>query len=160
MLFRSEIILRIVPDSDGGGLFVVTSNGLCYLTETGDIRILDNFPYYNNYDLVEGKNGELFVLSSAGIYVVDKDDLLQGTEVSYELLDAKKGLRMGLTPNSWNYIDEDDNLYLSGETGVACMNMNQYDIAVRSYRMLLKEIVVDGENYPIEKGEEIGRAHV
>lgn len=149
----SEIILRIVPDSDGGGLFVVTSNGLCYLTETGDIRILDNFPYYNNYDLVEGKNGELFVLSSAGIYVVDKDDLLQGKEVSYELLDAKKGLRMELTPNSWNYIDEDDNLYLSGETGVACMNMNQYDIAVRSYRMLLKEIVVDGESYPIEKGE-------
>lgn len=149
----SEIILRLVPDSDGGGVFVVTGNGLCYMTENGDIRILDNFPYYNNFDLVEGKNGEVFVLGSAGIYVVDKTELLEGKEVSYELLDAKKGLRIGLTPNSWNYMDEDNNLYMSGETGVVCMNLNQYDIAVRSYRMLLKEIVVDSESYSVEKGE-------
>lgn len=150
---NSEIILRIVPDLEGGGVFVVTGNGLCYLTGTGEIRMLDNFPYFNNYDLVEGKNDELFVLGSAGIYVVDKAELLEGKEVSYELLNTKKGLRMELTPNSWNYMDEDDNLYLSGETGVACMNLNQYDMAVRSYRMLLKEIVVDGENYSVEKGE-------
>lgn len=149
----SDIILRMVADSDGGGLFVVTGNGLCYLTDAGDIRNLSNFPYYNNYDLVEGKNGELFVLSSAGIYVVDKTSLLEGDDLSYELLDEKKGLRIELTPNSWNYLDEEDNLYLSGETGVACMNLNQYDISVRSYRMLLKEIIVDGESYLVEKGE-------
>ena len=149
----SEIILRMVPDSESRGVFVITGNGLCYLTENGDIRFLDNFPYYNNYDLVEGNSGELFVLGSAGIYVVDKANLLAGEEVSYELLNAKKGLRMELTPNSWNYIDEEGNLYLSGETGAACLNLNQYDIAVRSYRMLLKELIVDGESYPVEKGE-------
>lgn len=149
----SEIVLRIIRDSDSEGMFIVTGNGLCYMDETGDIRILDNFPYYNNYDLMEGQQGELFVLSSAGIYVVDKADLLEGKEVSYELLNAQKGLRVELTPNSWNYIDEEDNLYLSGETGVVCMNMKQYDISVRSYRMLLKEIIVDGESYLVEKGE-------
>lgn len=149
----SEIILRMVPDSAGGGLFIVTGNGLCYLTEEGEIRILDNFPYYNNYDLVEGKDDELFVLSSAGIYIVDKTALLEGKEVAYELLDTKKGLRIELTPNSWNYIDEEENLYLSGETGAVCMNLNQYDISVRSYRMLLKEMIVDGESQSVEKGE-------
>ncbi|MDD6207741.1 MAG: two-component regulator propeller domain-containing protein [Clostridiales bacterium] len=149
----SDIVLRMVPDSDGGGLFVVTGNGLCYMTEEGDVRILSNFPYYNNYDVVEGKNGELFALGSAGIYVLDKKSLLKGKEVSYELLDAKKGLRKELTPNSWNYIDEEDNLYMSGETGVVCMNLNHYNISVRSYRMLLKEIVVDGESVLVEKGE-------
>lgn len=149
----SEIILRLVEDADGGGVFVVTGNGLCYMTEAENIRILDNFPYYNNYDLLEGNDGELLVLSSAGIYVVDKMDLLEGKEVSYELLNAGRGLRMELTPNSWNYMDEEGNLYLSGDTGVVCMNLNQYDVSVRSYRMLLKEIVVDGESYPVEKGE-------
>ncbi|MDY5576040.1 MAG: two-component regulator propeller domain-containing protein [Lachnospiraceae bacterium] len=149
----SEIILRIISDSDGSGLFIVTANGLCYMSEEGRIRNLDNFPYYNNYDLIEGKNGELFVLSSAGIYVVDKSDLLKGKKVKYELLNSAKGLRIGLTPNSWNYIDEEDNLYLSGDRGVVCMNLNQYDITERSYRMLLKEIEVDGESYPVEKGE-------
>ena len=33
------------------------------------------------------------------------------------------------------------------------MNLNHYNISVRSYRMLLKEIVVDGESVLVEKGE-------
>lgn len=149
----SEVILRIVPDSDNGGLFIVTGNGLCYTSDGKHIRTLDNFPYYNNYDIVEGNHGELFVLSSAGIYVVDKAELLEGAEVKYELLDSRKGLRINLTPNSWNYIDEEDNLYLSGNIGVASINLNQYDIATNFYRILLTGIEVDGETYPVEKGE-------
>lgn len=149
----SEVILRIVPDTDGTGVFVLTGNGLCYMDEKNEIRIMDNFPYYNNYDLVEGDNDTLFVLSSAGIYVVDKSDLLAGEEVNYELLDAKKGLRLGLTPNSWNYMDEEKNLYLSGDRGVVCINLNQYDIPERSYRMFLRKVNADGESIPVEKGE-------
>jgi len=148
----SEVILKMVPDSKGGG-FIVTGNGLCYADKENHIRVLDNFPYYNNYDIVEGNQGELFVLSSAGIYVVDKERLLQGVEVQYELLNYKKGLQINLTPNAWNYIDEENNLYLSGDTGVVSINLNQYDIPVRSYRMLLTEIKVDGEIYSVEKGE-------
>lgn len=151
----SEIILRMVPDSPGTGLFVVTANGLCYMDEKNNIRMLDNFPYYNNYDIILGDNDELFVLSSAGIYVVEKSDLLEGKKVNYELLDSKKGLRIGLTPNSWNYMDETNNLYLSGDRGVIRMNINQYDVVERSYRMLLQEIRVDGESIPVEKGETI-----
>lgn len=151
----SEAVARMIPDSDGGGLFIVTGNGLCYADDGGNIRILDNFPYYNNYDLVEGNQGELFVLSSAGIYIVDKAELLAGAELKYELLDSRKGLRVNLTPNSWNYLDEEDNLYLAGNTGVASFNLNQYNITVRSYRMLLTRMEIDGEVYPIEKGEAI-----
>lgn len=149
----SEVILRMVPDSDGSGLFLVTGNGLCYTNNGNDIRSLDQFPYYNNYDLVESHQGELFVLSSAGIYVVDKAELLEGGEVTYELLDYQKGLQINLTPNAWNYRDEKDNLYLSGDTGVVSLNLNQYGTATRSYRMLLTQIRVDGEIYPVEKGE-------
>lgn len=149
----SEIILRIVKNSDCSGFFIVTGNGLCYLSGGNDISVLNNFPYYNNYDVIEGKNGELFVLCSAGIYVVDKNELLEGKDLKYMLLDSVKGLRIGLTPNSWNYIDEDDNLYLSGDTGAAYFNLNKYDIIARSYRMLLKEITADGVSFPAEKGE-------
>ncbi len=148
----SEVILRMTPDSEGG-LFIVTGNGLCYADSGGNIRVLDNFPYYNNYDIMEGNQGELFVLSSAGIYVVDKAALLQGAEVKYELLDYRKGLQINLTPNAWNYIDEENHFYLSGDRGVVSLDLNQYDMAIRSYRMLLTEIKVDGEIYPVEKGE-------
>lgn len=150
----SDIILRIVKNSDDDGYFIVTGNGLCYLNSKNEIRILNNFPYYNNYDVIEGNKNELFVLCSAGIYVVDKKELLEGGNVNYLLLDAKKGLRIALTPNSWNYIDEKDNLYLSGDTGAVYFNINEYDFSMRSYRVLLKEIVADGESVLIEKGTE------
>lgn len=148
----SEVILRMVEDTDNGGMFVVTSNSLCFMK--GDkIRILDNFPYYNNYDIVEGKKGEVFVLSSAGIYVVDKKKLEQGKKLDYDLLNATKGLQESLTPNAWNYIDEKDNLYLSGGFGAVYMNMNDYDSHNFSYRMLMKSIKMDGETSYVERGE-------
>ena len=148
----SEVILRMVEDTDNGGMFVVTSNSLCFMK--GDkIRIFDNFPYYNNYDIVEGKKGEVFVLSSAGIYVVDKKKLEQGKKLDYDLLNATKGLQESLTPNAWNYIDEKDNLYLSGGFGAVYMNMNDYDSHNFSYRMLMKSIKMDGETSYVERGE-------
>ena len=150
----SDIILRIVKNSTDEGYFIVTGNGLCYLNSKNEARILNNFPYYNNYDVIEGNKNELFVLCSAGIYVVDKKELLAGGNVNYLLLDVKKGLRIALTPNSWNYIDENDNLYLSGDTGAVYFNINEYDFSMRSYRVLLKEIVADGESFLIEKGAE------
>lgn len=149
----SEVILRMVPDSLGEGIYIVTGNGLCFMDEDGKVRLLDNFPYYNNYDLVEGKNGELLVLGSAGIYVVDRQKLLDGEKVDYELLNAKRGLRQSLTVNSRNYMDEEGGIYLSTNEGVVYMNLYDYDRAVRSYRMLLKTIKVDGVSYSVERGE-------
>ena len=68
----SEVILRMVKDTDHGGMFIVTSNSLCFM-KNDKIRILDNFPYYNNYDIVEGKKGEVFVLSSADLLSTKKE---------------------------------------------------------------------------------------
>lgn len=148
----SNVILRMVEDTDNGGLIIVTSNGLCIM-KNDKIRILDNFPYYNNYDVVEGKKGELFVLSSAGIYVVDKKKLVNGEKLDYDLLNATKGLQESLTPNAWNYIDGNDNLYLSGGFGAVYMNMNDYNSHNFSYRMLMKSIKMDGETSYVERGE-------
>lgn len=148
----SDVILRMVEDTDNGGLIIVTSNSLCFM-KNDRIRILDNFPYYNNYDVVEGKKGELFVLSSAGIYVVDKKKLENGEKLDYDLLNATKGLQESLTPNAWNYIDGNDNLYLSGGFGAVYMNMNDYNSHIFSYRMLMKSIKMDGETYYVERGE-------
>lgn len=151
----SDIILKMVYNSDGSGIFILTGSGICYMESDGSIKQLTNFPYYNNYDIVEGKNGTMFVFSSAGIYVVKKNELLSGKKLNYELLDAKKGLRNTLTPNSWNYRDDDDNLYISTDSGVLHMNLNRYDIPIRSYRMLLTAIKADDKLYNIEDGEPV-----
>ncbi len=154
----SNVILRTVNDHDRGvptgGVFVVTSNGLCYLKKNGDSwkgRILSNFPFSNNYDMVIRPNKDVFVLSSAGIFVVNRDDLLNGGKLDYELLDLKKGLRGSLTSNSWNYLDSKGNLYLSCDIGASKINLNSYNKSERSYRIQLKSILVDGKRHIVQK---------
>ncbi len=151
----SEVILRMVKDSSGDGIFVVTSNSLCYMDNTGAVRILDNFPYYNNYDIVVGNDDDLFVLGSAGIYVVDKTDLLSGKSLEYKLLNSDCGLEKALTPNAWNYIDENNNLYMSTDEGVVSVNLNDYTTNIRSYRIQMKSVKIDGERLRVKRGEDI-----
>jgi energy-coupling factor transport system substrate-specific component len=122
-----------------------------------NIRLLDRFPYNNNYDIVIGEDGTAFVLSSAGIFVVDEEDLLADGEdtIEYKLFDAVRGFKKSLTPNAWNYIDEDDNLYLSTDTGVVYMNLNNYDAFSGVYRMTIESIIVDGVEQKVEHGQEV-----
>ena len=119
----------------------------------GKASVWGNDPYFNNYDLVENKNGMLFVPGSAGIYVVDKKDLLDGKEVEYQLLNSKSGLENALTPNAWNYVDQDENLYFSTDNGVTCMNLNHYNASTRSYRMQMKSVEIDGARHSVKRGE-------
>ncbi|MCR5401096.1 MAG: HD domain-containing protein [Treponema sp.] len=119
-----------------------------------NIRILSNFPFSNNYDLVVRPNKNIFVLSGAGIFVVNREELLNsknGEKLDYELLDLKKGLRGSLTANSWNYMDQEGNLYLSCDTGSSKINLNTYDKIEHSYRMQLKSIIIDGKRHILQK---------
>ncbi len=148
----SGVILRIVADKSGNGYFIVTSNSLCYMDTDFKVRVLNNFPYFNNYDIVERDDGLLFVLGSAGIYVMDKDTLLNGG-TDHTLLDYSKGLRMSLTANAWNYIDDDNNLFIPGGLGVVKINLNNYSETSRSYRMTLASVMVDNQShFPDENG--------
>ena len=156
----SEVILRTVADPAGSGVFIVTSNGLCYMDGAGTIRTLDNFPYFNNYDIWAKDRDTLFVMSSAGIYVVDRGDLLSGRDgISYDLLDAKRGLNSALTANSWNYSDESGDLFLPCDTGVFIIDTTRYSAGTSSYRMSVSSVRLDNEFQRIERGEpiEIGR---
>ena len=151
----SDVILRIVPDTVKDCFFLVLSNGLCYLDEAGNISYLDKFPYSNNYDLIVD-DGACWVLGSAGIYVVDRQELIDNTEgMIYDLLNEKKGLSATLTANAWNYVDDDGCVYLSEGSGASKINMHTYDQLTKSYRMSLNNIVVDGATYDISRNDVI-----
>ncbi len=151
----SNVVLRTVNDYDGktatGGTYLITSNSISYMSEDFTVKHLANFPYSNNYDFVVRENGNIFVLGSAGIFVVSRDELLSGKKVDYILLDLKRGLIGSLTANSWNYIDEDSNLYLSCDCGASVLNLDAYDKIDRSCRMQLKSIIVNGERYSVPR---------
>ena len=140
----SDVILRTVKDPKSEGVFVVTSNSLCYLEPNNSVRILDKFPYFNNYDIFVKDEDTLFVMSSAGIYVVERDELVTGGEIAWELLDARRGLGTSLTANSWNCYDGNGELFLPCDTGVYIIDVDKYNSDVRSYRMQLASVKLDG----------------
>ena len=144
----SGVILRMVKDPKSEGVFVVTSNSLCYLEEDGSVRVLEKFPYFNNYDIWVKDEDTLFVMSSAGIYVVERDELVAGGEIAWELLDARRGLGTSLTANSWNYYNGNGELFLPCDTGVYIIDVDKYNSDVRSYRMQLASVRLDGVLQP------------
>ena len=147
----SGVILRTIKDPKSDGVFIVTSNSLCYLEPDGSIRVLDNFPYFNNYDIWVKDEDTLFVMSSAGIYVVERDELVAGGDMVWELLDARKGLGTSLTANSWNYYDGNGQLFLPCDTGVYVIDVDKYNSDVRSYRMQLASVRLDGILQPFDR---------
>ncbi|MBO4846124.1 MAG: HD domain-containing protein [Lachnospiraceae bacterium] len=147
----SDVILRTVKDPKSDGVFIVTSNSLCYLEPEGNIRILDKFPYFNNYDIFVKDEDTLFVMSSAGIYVVERDELVEGGEIAWELLDARRGLGTSLTANSWNYYNGNNELFLPCDTGVYIIDVEKYNSDIRSYRMQLASVRLDGVLQPIDR---------
>lgn len=151
----SDVVIRIVNDNAGNGAFVVTSNGLCYINKNYVVEQLTNFPYFNNYDIWQSEDGRMFVLGSAGIYVVDRDTLISGDEVDYELLDGKAGLNSALTANSWNYCEDNRYLYLSCDSGVFQIDMENYGRESKSYRMMISSVKVDDKIYDVEHGTPI-----
>lgn len=144
----SKVILRMVHDPQGAGVYIVTSNSLCFMDPQGRIRVLTNFPYFNNYDVIPGQDGELLVACSAGIYVVDRAALLAGEELEYTLLDAQKGLRSTLTANAWNYVDRAaGKLFLAENSGVTTLELGRYDVTSQVYHLSLRALRADDETY-------------
>ncbi len=151
----SDVVLRIVEDPIEKGAYIITSNGMCYMDSYNNITLLENFPYSNNYDIWPMEDGTLFVLSSAGIYVLNRYELIGVSSTpEYELLDSKRGLRSALTANSWDYMDDKGNLYLSCDSGIYCLNIHDYSMSKKSYRMMVSSIYLDGEQHELQRGEE------
>ena len=153
----SEVILRSILDEKTGGVFLVTSNGLCYMNPDESIRPLDNFPYYNNYDIWIQGTDNLFVLSSAGIYVTDRAELLSGKEeIRYDLLDSRRGLNSSLTANSWTWFSEETGeLYLACDTGVFVLSTNKLSGGTKVYRMSVPYARLDGVYHRVDRNSPI-----
>lgn len=115
----SNIILRIVPC--GNKYLIVTSNSLCCIDKDGKVRKLENFPYFNNYDILTcGETA--YITCSAGLYEIGLSELCADNCNQIRLYSAGEGLFSGLTANSWNYISENEELYLCSNNGVIIFN--------------------------------------
>ena len=148
---HSQVILRIVKCQEG--YLYVTSNALYYHTDT-ELKQLRNFPYSNNYDVYTAPNSEVWISSSAGIYIVKQKNLLEDTDYPYVLLDKTRGLNTTLTANAWNFVDLEHNLYLCCTTGVKKISISNYNQYNTDYNLMINRIVTDN-NLEITANENI-----
>lgn len=132
----TSVVLRIVKCTDG--YLYVTSNAL-YYDNGKEIRKLEHFPYSNNYDVMISDDGNCWITSSAGLYVVNEAQLLQDGDYTYTLLNDSWGLRTSFTANSWNVMNGDD-LYLCCIDGVRVISTKDYDNVAADYELHLKYI--------------------
>ena len=144
---KSQVVMKITPCR--GGYLYVTSNAI-YYNNGAEIKPLNSFPYSNNYDVFIDENKKAWVLSSAGIFVLDERDLLSDKASKYMLLNRTRGLSTSVTANGF-YSLNGDNLYLPCTDGVRKVSTTDYDSFNNKYEIRVSEIfagddVIEPEN--------------
>lgn len=120
----SEVILRIKKDPKENLYWIITSNSIAYMSE-GKITTVREFPYANNFDIYFNDKDEAWVLSSNGVYVVKKEELIANKVIDYVLYDNKCGLPCAASPNSRSHFDETNGqLFIAGSSRVVLVNIN------------------------------------
>lgn len=142
----SNTILKIYPLKDKKGIIAVTGDGLCYISDSLEVRELKNFPYFNNYDIIDIGDDKVAVTGSNGVYVVNLKDLLDDNK-NYvtEHLDSSYGLTELLSSNSRNYKDG-KLLFLASNAGVFLMDTKNYHHKDNVFKMQVGKITVDGND--------------
>lgn len=94
--------------------------------KNGRITNITSFPFNNNYDILFDNSGKAWILSSYGIYTVDKNEMLSDSITEYSLYTIENGLPYAITSNSHSALTEDGDLYIPGRNGIIRTNINNY----------------------------------
>lgn len=147
--FQSLVILKIVPC--GEQYLYVTSNGLYCDSDEGKVRRLEAFPYNNDYDIYLPGDGNAWVSSSAGIYVVRLEKLLEDKEYQYVLLNHTRGFDTTLSANAWN-AEAGGRLYFCCTDGVRSIETQHFHDGNDAYSIVLHSFTDEGQEIPMENG--------
>jgi len=145
----TQVVLRIVPCE--GGYIYVTSNGLFTDIEGKEIKRITGFPYNNNYDIYLSEAGQAWISSSAGMYIVNTEDLLDDGKYNYILLNRSYGFDTTFTANAWNVVDG-NMLFLCCTDGVRRINMKTCTDHNNDYNVVLSRVECDGNKISEENG--------
>ena len=121
----SDVIMKIKKDEENGVFWLVTSNSIQYIKD-GVITNVTTFPYNNNYDLYFDHKGNMWILSSYGIYCVKTADMLADKVKDYNLYMMANGLTSIPTANAYSAMDDEGNLYIAGRSGVSIVNLDYF----------------------------------
>ncbi len=150
---KSPAVMRIKYDEKRNIYWVVTGNSIAWMDADYNLTTLKNFPYSNNFDLYENSRGEMWILSSDGIYVAKTEDLLKDKEIATIHYGISEGLPCITTANSYSELTEKGELYIAGNTSVTRVDIENSGQSVMGLKASIPFIEADGVRmYPDEKG--------
>ena len=140
----SDVVMRIKKDPLKDIYWIVTSNSIAYMDSSYNITTVKNFPYSNNFDLYENSKGEMWILSSNGIYVTPAEELIKNGDISPLFYGRDNGLPCIASANSYSELTEEGDLYIAGTTGVAKVNIEEQFGHISELRAAVPYIEADG----------------
>ncbi|MBQ7678778.1 MAG: HD domain-containing protein [Butyrivibrio sp.] len=149
----SDIVMRLKRDPSRDLIWIVTSSAIAYMTPDYHVTTVQKFPYANNFDLYENSRGDMWVLSSNGIYVTPAQELIDNGEINPVFYSIASGLPCITTANSYSELTPEGDLYISGSTGICKVNIEQPFEDVNDLKVTVPYVEVDGERiYADENG--------
>ena len=149
----SGVIMHIKYDAARDLFWLVTGDSIAYMTSDYQVTTVSNFPYSDNSDLYENSRGDMWILSSDGIYVVPTQQLIANEEIKPAHYGVSNGLSSVTNFNSYCELTPEGDLYMAGTAGVVKFNIEQPIENVTNLKQSVPFLDADGVRiYPDETG--------
>lgn len=144
----SGVVLRMLPDEGGDGLFISAGNSL-YYWDFKSFKLMDNYAKSPGsiFDMCFCGD-DLWLMQSNGINVVNRKSILSGQDTAVRIIGVSYGLTGSLNANSWNCVI-DDTLYLCTANGLSILDMNESGGDHRAIKAVIHRVSVDDEIYEL-----------
>ena len=149
----SGVVMRIKYDEENRIFWLVTGNSLAYMTEDYKVKTISKFPYPDNLDIFKNSKGDMWILSSDGIYIASDKVLMADKATDPVHYGMANGIQCIATSNPYNHLTEDGDLYISGRSGVVKVNIEEPLEDIEEIKMSVPYVKADSKLiYPDEKG--------
>ncbi len=148
----SDVIMRIKKDEENGLYWIITSNSIEYM-KNGEVTNLTTFPYNNVFDIFSDNAGDFWIMSSQGIYCVEKEKMLENEITDYRLYTMTNGVTSIPIAHSYSCLDDRGNMYIAGGNGVSKVNINNFYEGSTNTKAKVASVLFNGEKIlPDENG--------
>ena len=149
----SGVVMRMKYDENNKVFWLVTGNSLAYMTEDYRVTTISKFPYPDNFDTFINSKGDMWILSSDGIYVIPVKELLANRKIDPVHYGIANGIPCTATSNPYNYLTKNGDLYIAGRSGVTMVNIEESLEDIENLKMSVSCVKADSKYiYPDEKG--------
>lgn len=144
----SGVVLRMLPDEGGAGMFISAGNSLYYW----DFK---TFRLLKNYDKSPGSifdmclvNDQLWLMQSNGINALNRDRLLAGEETSVQVIGIPEGLTGSLNANTWNAW-KDGVYYICTSKGLSLLKLSELQTEKAPIKAIVNQVTADDTVYEV-----------